>query len=1824
MNWRLHKLVLWTLLTSAINSQLNGQCTITITEDNPCSGAEVTIGVDDPDVGADYSWDLDNDGTVDLQGSVFFDYSFPEVFTDQTFTITLFRDGSSCSSLSVPVKAAPDVSIGVPQGTVTLEGNELKACGANGTLDLQLFNASTTIPENVTYTINWGDGSPSETFDNNTFNASSTISHVYNGFGYFPIFLSVEHTNGCVYTKNYTLYNGGNPSVGLATPGNTVGLCAPATLTFPITNTAGNPPGTEYRIYINGAEVARYDQDDLPPSFTYTFDNHSCGKETSTGNYQNAFDLRIVASNPCNSSAATIEPIEVSTPPEPLFEVTPPAYSCTGAIYGFSNSSSNINEVRSGDPSSCLEILSPNWTISGTAGSDWEIVSGNLFNSNNLDIRFLEPGTYTIEMTIVSFACGTYTYTQDIDISEQADVEGESQVIDVGEGPNGEPCSPYKFEMNSTTSGEILSYSWQVESDQDWDFIEGTTADSPDAKFIFYGGGDYNVKLSVANACATVEWDTLITLEGRPTAVLDIPNACDQATLNFDNSLVSYGDNGYSIDSYDWTFEGAETTSSSDANPSNIAYNSPGEYVVRLRVANTCGSVTVRDTFLIQPKDDLMLPPDQTLCATEPAFMLDAGLAGGTWSGSGVLPNGQFNPGAATAGVNTLTYSFGSGVCFVEEQMNITVNPEPVVDIGEDQEVCISVSSVSLPAEPEGGIWTSLDGGVLNGDQFMVQETPPGEYKFRYDFVDENGCEATDIIQVEVTNGPVITAPDTAYCNTPKDQALPPVSILGGTWTGPGVTGESSFNPFTAGGAGVYDLNYFYANPVNGCESSVPIQVSVIDPVKVDAGEDLAICETLDVVLLDSLASPPGGSWTFNGNPLTEAVFDPSQQSNGVYKFAYAVGNGVCVVTDTLEIEIADLEPFELDADQVVCSEADQIQLSGSGGLPGIWSGAGIVDSVGGFFDPADLSPGEYPVTFTRVDDNVACPGEDTKLVTIQPLPTPSFVIPGSVCIDLEFTPANESTGATNYSWDFGDGTTSTNSNVSHQYTDFGDYIVSLEAQNDLGCAATYLDTIVVAPPPAASFDVVDDEGCGPLRLNFNDTSEGAGITYEWDFGNGQTSTRAVPVEPIIYTSSRRDTSYIVSLRVANGCGADISRDTILVHPFPKADFAFTVDTGCAPIQLSFANLSQGSPESWFWDFGNGVTSTNELPAPQLFTAGTIPLTYDITLVTTNACGTDSLSKPLVVYPQEVQAFFNLDNAQGCAPFDVRLENFSTPAELVQWDFGDGQIGSGNQTNHLYTEPGQYTIKLKIGNGCTEDSTTATIEVLASPELQFAHSPNLCTEQEIFFSNDSGPLSNLQWDFGTGETSQLANPTYEFPSTGTYTISLSGSIGETGCTDTLTKQLTIVEPPEAQIQGVDLEGCAPYPATFSSQGSVGDFYRWDFGDGNGSTDQNPQHIFPAAGNYTVRLTVSSMQGCEADTILSGITVFPSPDAAFSIPDQICGLPAELTLENLSVGADDYTWTLSNGTISELRSPMLVIDEGQVLDINLLVANQFGCQDTVSNAIEVRDQAVADFILEPGTGCDPLPVAFTNYSQGNQFEWDFGDGNFSAEEQPVHTYTEPGTYTVNLIASFNGVCRDTLDFMGEVNVLASPFANFDWIPVTQNGQTSREINFVNQSEDAVSYFWDFGDGTTSTEENPSHLYGEGQTWQVLLQATNSLGCVDDTLLVVEPSFIGRLYVPNAFAPLQGVGEAQLFLPKGIGLKEYQLQIFSPYGELLWESTTLDNGQPAEGWDGTHNGHLLPQDVYVWKIKGVFEDGSQWLGRPTNGGSYKRLGSVTLIR
>lgn len=180
-------------------------------------------------------------------------------------------------------------------------------------------------------------------------------------------------------------------------------------------------------------------------------------------------------------------------------------------------------------------------------------------------------------------------------------------------------------------------------------------------------------------------------------------------------------------------------------------------------------------------------------------------------------------------------------------------------------------------------------------------------------------------------------------------------------------------------------------------------------------------------------------------------------------------------------------------------------------------------------------------------------------------------------------------------------------------------------------------------------------------------------------------------------------------------------------------------------------------------------------------------------------------------------------------------------------------------------------------------------------------------------------------------------------------------------------------------------------------------------------------------------------------------------------------------------------------------------------------------------------------------------------------------------------------------------------------------------VTDNvGNVPGRVRFTNQSAGADYFYWTFGNGYTSIEKDPTVTYTEDGTYRILLMAMNPNYCTDSVSYLYTLLFKG-LYIPNAFAPTVTDGIGGTFRPTGINLRRYRIEIFDNWGHLIWESSGLDElGRPAEAWDGTMNGTLMPQGTYVWKIQAEFVDGTQWEGSDAGNGHVSTLGTVTLLR
>jgi gliding motility-associated-like protein len=238
--------------------------------------------------------------------------------------------------------------------------------------------------------------------------------------------------------------------------------------------------------------------------------------------------------------------------------------------------------------------------------------------------------------------------------------------------------------------------------------------------------------------------------------------------------------------------------------------------------------------------------------------------------------------------------------------------------------------------------------------------------------------------------------------------------------------------------------------------------------------------------------------------------------------------------------------------------------------------------------------------------------------------------------------------------------------------------------------------------------------------------------------------------------------------------------------------------------------------------------------------------------------------------------------------------------------------------------------------------------------------------------------------------------------------------------------------------------------------------------------------------------------------------------------------------------------------------------------------------------------VVDFSADLLTGCAPAAITFTNTSRfADTYQWSFGNGQQATTTHPVYNYGTPGTYTVTLTATAQGQCSNTITKTGFITILAPPIAAFSAQPGENRPVEFKNGNFsfTNGSQYAISYEWDFGDGTTSILTNPAHKYQLPGSYRVLLYAINDIGCRDSishAWYVVTADLI--LDIPNAFSP-NGDGTNDRWNIDGLKARpNATTEVYNRWGQLVYKSIGYTGG-----WDGTRGGKPLPAGTYYYVIK-----------------------------
>lgn len=1265
------------------------------------------------------------------------------------------------------------------------------------------------------------------------------------------------------------------------------------------------------------------------------------------------------------------------------------------------------------------------------------------------------------------------------------------------------------------------------------------------------------------------------------------------------------------------------------ASPAGGTWSGPNVSATGLFTPNGTGSFTLTYTFTdangctafdsriltINNPTTANAGPDFAICVGSPAITLNPTPTGGTWMGTSTTPAGVFTPN--TVGSYNLIYQIGSGACFSSDTLVALVNPLPVVNAGLDQNACISAPPVNLSGTPVGGTWSGT--GITNSSGIFSPSTAGvGTHTITYSYTNANGCTNSDQLLFTINALPLVNAgADTTLCNQPfpvQFNATP----SGGTWSGPNISAGGSFTPLTVGS---FTVTYTFSNGA-GCTNSDSRIITVVNPIASNAGPDLSACIDAPDVQLNG--TPVSGTWS-GSFVSSSGLFNPTV--SGTFALVLSNGSGNCLTRDTMLFTVNPLPVVNAGANASFCPNDVAVNFSGSP-IGGTWSGVGITNTSTGTFDPGIAGVGSHAIVYTFTNSSTGCLNRDTLLAIVHPFPIAQFTYNPVACLGSPETFTNSSSLATNYQWDFGDGTASVVASPSHTFTNPGFYTVEVLAISAFGCLDSISHTLEVQVPPIANFTLAPDSACGPLTVNFTDLSSGPSLTYNWNYGNGQVSTSSTPVTQIYPAGILADSIYTVTLTLSNFCGSDVHSEPIQVMPAPTAIFGTNTDIGCSPLNLDFVNNSIGLPDSYAWDFGDGSTSTSGASTFQhVFTTGVSDTTYTIQLIVTNECGSDTITHTITVLPNQVNAFFNVDNPSGCVPHTVNFTQFSQGANFSAWDFGDGNGATTYNATHTFTQPGTYTVSLFANDGCGYDTTTATITVFPSPVVDFSSSPDsVCINTLFTFTNLSTNVASVSWDFGDGSNSILFNPQHAYSSSGIFQVTLSGVSQTNGCIGSITKPIVVSVNPVAAFTPSPNAGCENLFVAFNNQSVNTTFQAWDFGDGNFSTSISPTHIYTQAGNYTVKLYVENANGC-SDSIEQIITVYPLPIAAFtSIIDNPCVQPATATFSNSSSGAMNYEWAFGNGQLSSLTNPTTSYLSAGNYTVSLIATSVQGCKDTAYQILTIYNQANATFTLPDDSLCVGESAQFVASNQfADSLHWDFGNGSILTGNPVNYYFSASGNYPVTLIAYGQGGCNDTATINTPIIIVPSPIADFTYVNVQAPDPLSGIVEFTNLSSGQIWNYWSFGNGDTSTLLHPIERYESFGEFLTTLIVGNQYGCTDTAYALVNVDFFYGLHIPNAMYPGHSNFQVANFIPKGVGLKSFELLIYDDWGNLIWSTTALDaDGRPTEYWDGTFNGVPVQQDAYVWKCTATFMNEQVWEGKEYANGKLKRSGTVTVIR
>jgi gliding motility-associated-like protein len=757
----------------------------------------------------------------------------------------------------------------------------------------------------------------------------------------------------------------------------------------------------------------------------------------------------------------------------------------------------------------------------------------------------------------------------------------------------------------------------------------------------------------------------------------------------------------------------------------------------------------------------------------------------------------------------------------------------------------------------------------------------------------------------------------------------------------------------------------------------------------------------------------------------------------------------------------------------------------------------------------------------------------------------------------------------------------------------------------------------VVDCPPAKDAGIGPVTGCAGNTIQMINASAAGASDFQWNFGDGSPSV--VGDEPTHLFPGTGDYTITLIAQYGTVCADTATRVLKIGGVTAVLD---DLDSTCISNSTNFSENSTtvGNMvvDSWQWNFGDG-TPISTVPNPShIFTVGG---DLDVQLIVgTDAGCYDTITKPIFIQALPVAnvgpdttACFNNPN--------IILNGIISNATGGVW-VGNGGVFNPNTTDmNANYDPSQLEINTGFtelilsttGNGfCPSTQSTLRIDFIDGPTVDAGPDIEVCSDTSFVPLSASFNYSGgVEW-YTTGGTGTFNNPltanAQYVPSAAdiaadsveliVHTI-INGNCFE----DSDTLWVQFFAPPTIALNYIDTI-CANNPIFLDANSTTGSGIWSTDGDGTFLSDtanstsyiHGPTDLI--SGNVEIYFESILNGGCQIQRDTIDIGVLPSPIIDFSFTEVCYGSITEFTSSVTSVDPiTAYSWSTNGTEFSTQENPDFTMPDVDTNDVVFIAYTQNGCSDTITKPVMTFYLPSVDFTTPApclNGGTQFFDSTFVTGGATNSWNWNFGDGGTSTEENPLHYYDNAADYNVQLIVTSAEGCVDSI--AKNTTIYPGPDAQFSATP--SSAYVLQDITFVDNSTSTfplVFWEWDFNDGNFSNDQNTSHNFINGGDYDVLLTVQDDNGCLDTAKNIVNIYLPPN--VPSAFSP-NGDGNNDNLFVYGGPYETLEFKIYNNWGEVIFKTNDA-----TIGWNGTYNGVEQPVGVYVWTVKATTTDGGQ---------------------